>query len=311
MIRILANLFPDARERRRHFIERFASQMTRLESIKIEGGIPQDERRELIRAVHACPIRKLVIIGVSSALGNTWGLQGQDRGESLNVQMREGLEAEEKAAIHELGIKDLVTPTGTFRATYGWPAGPPQLHTIATYHASGITELKICGFRGSPCLLSPTPITAPMLYALKHFHRLETLILSLWLDTHFEGEPHDAEIIDYWINARTPASTALVRVSDEEPEGWERELRTKFAPDALARHITGFIGQYLSEEAKRRPGGVHVRASFCVGDFGGLFDVDVHIGQGGLGSKLLSYEGPREDLEPRRRRAKLEGRAWF
>jgi hypothetical protein len=54
-----------ARQRRRCFIEKFASKMTKVESIKIEGGVPRDERKEIIRALHACPLEKIVMIGVS------------------------------------------------------------------------------------------------------------------------------------------------------------------------------------------------------------------------------------------------------
>ena len=101
-------------------------------------------------------------------------------------------------------------------------------------------------------------------------------------------------------------------MQDEEPEGWERELKTKFAPDALAWQITSFIGPFLSEKAKSRKRGVHVRASMCVGDWGGIFDIDLRIGKGSLNSDIcLGFEGPREELEPGRRRSKLENRRWF
>ena len=64
--------FPSStRDRRRRFISDFAARMTKVESIKIEGGIPRDERREVVRALHACPLKKIVMIGVCSAVGNT------------------------------------------------------------------------------------------------------------------------------------------------------------------------------------------------------------------------------------------------
>jgi len=58
---------------------------------------------------------------------------------------------------------------------------------------------------------------------------------------------------------------------------------------------------------------VHVRASFCVGVAGGgIFDVDLRVGKGALGSDVcLGYRGPREELEPERRRSKLDNRRWF
>jgi len=304
-----------ARDRRRRFIEEFASKMKKVEIVKIEGGVPRDERRETLRALHACPLKKIVMIGVCCPLGNTWGAEGRDVSEVLHPDEVDQLEGEDKDAIWKLGpIKP--EPVGSdfdFKATYGWPPGPPMANVIAAYHADTVTELKFCGYKGSPVLLSPTPITTPMLAALKHFHHLETLILSLWLTTTFEGSLHDSEIITYWHNARSPSSTALVRITDEEPAGWEKELRTKYAPDALAWRITSLLGPLLSETAKGRRGGVHVRASFCVGVAGGgIFDVDLRVGKGALGNDVcLGYRGPREELEPERRRSKLETRRWF
>ena len=151
-----------------------------------------------------------------------------------------------------------------------------------------------------------------MLAALKHFHGLRSLVMSLWLSTSFEDDTRDSEIISYWLNARTPTSTALVRVTDDEPEGWERELKTKYAPDALAWRATSFLGPLLSDQAKARKGGVNVRASFSIGEYGGMFDIDLNIGKGSMDSSVcLGFKGPREELEPERRKNKLDNRRWF
>ncbi|KAK3070351.1 hypothetical protein LTR53_010615 [Teratosphaeriaceae sp. CCFEE 6253] len=302
------------RERRRRFIELFASQMTKLKSIKIEGGIPRDERREIIRALHACPLEKVVMIGVCTPLGNTWGAEGRDIPEPLDSIDIEALEGEDKDSIWRYGpINPDSLPTNfRFDASYGWPPGPPMLHTIAAYHASTITELKFCGYKGAPVLHGPTPITTPILSALKHFHNLKSLVMSLWLTTSFENDTHDSEIVAYWLNTRSPASTALVRITDDEPEGWEKEIRTKYAPDALAGRVTSFLGPFLSEQAKARKGGVNVRASFCVGEEGGIFDLDLDIGTGALGSSVcLGFKGPHEELARDRRKSKLDRRRWF
>ncbi|KAH9829528.1 hypothetical protein Tdes44962_MAKER09129 [Teratosphaeria destructans] len=305
---------PAARERRRRFIEEFAPKMQRLESVKIEGGIPRDERREVIRALHRCPLKKLVMIGVSCPIGNTWGHEGRDLQEQVPPDELEGLEGEDKDEIWRLGMKDPLPISHDFRfeAQYGWPPSAPMISTLASHHAATIEELKFCGYKGSPSLLEPTPITAPMLQPLKHFHHLKSLIMSFWLATYYEGAAQDAEIIRYWLHARSPASTALVRITDEEPEGWEKKIRTEYAPDALAWRMTSFLGPYLSETAKARKGGVHVRGSVCVGDWGGIFDVDLRIGKGVLGSDVcFGFTGPRGELEPQRRREKMEARRWF
>ncbi|KAK4543472.1 hypothetical protein LTR36_005615 [Oleoguttula mirabilis] len=305
---------PGSRDRRRKFIEYFASRMSKVESIKIEGGIPRDERREIIRALHACPLQKVVIIGISCPLGNTWGSDGHDLAETLSHDELEALEGEDKEAIWRYGCGPLQPPGSDFKyeAEYGWPPSPPMIHTIASFHAASVTELKFCGYKGSPVLLAPTAVTTPVLSALKYFHNLRSLIMSLHLSTSFEDSARDADIISYWLNTRSAASTALVRITDEEPEGWEKELRTKYAPDALAWRITSFIGPFLSEQAKSRKGGINVRASFCIGDWGGIFDVDLTIGKGAMGSDVcLGFKCPREELEPERRRSKLESRRWF
>ncbi|KAF2769042.1 hypothetical protein EJ03DRAFT_343643 [Teratosphaeria nubilosa] len=305
---------PAARERRRRFIEDFVPKMQRLQSVKIEGGMPRDERREVIRALHRCPLKKLVMIGVSCPIGNTWGYEGKDLQERLSRDELEELEGEDKDEIWKLGMKDPLTICQDFRfeAQYGWPPSAPMISTIASHHANTIEELKFCGYKGSPSLLEPTPITTPMLQSLKYFHNLKSLIMSFWLSTQYEGAAQDAEIIRYWLNARSPASTALVLITDEEPEGWEKKLRTEYAPDALAWRMTSFLGPYLSETAKARKGGVHVRGSVCVGDWGGIFDVDLRIGKGVLGSDVcFGFTGPREELEPQRREEKMETRKWF
>lgn len=289
--------------------------MKNLESVKIEGGMPRDERREIVRALHGNPLKKIVMIGVCSPLGNTWGAEGADVTQSLFADGEiDGLEGEDKPTVFEIGTSKPQPPPSDFKYAFehGWEGSAPMLHTIASFHASTIRELKFCGYKGAPVLLSPTPITNPLLASLKHFHNLESIIMSMYLTTLFEGALRDADIISYWLNARTPSSTALVHITDEEPEGWAKELRTKFAPDALAWRITNFVAPYLSETAKRRNGGVHIRASFCIGENGGLFDVDLQVGKGVLGSDVcLGFKGPREELEDERRRGKLEKRRWF
>ncbi|CAK1358862.1 unnamed protein product [Cercospora beticola] len=304
------------RERRRRFISEFVPKLRRLESIKIEGGMPRDERREILRALHACPLQKIVTIGICSPLGNTWGRDGADVIGLVDQHDRANMEAEDKSTVNALGGSRLHSPdpdTFTFQPIYRWDGQPPMLHTIASYHARTVRELKFCGWKGAPLLLNPPPITTPLLSSLRHFHKLENIHISIWLPTHFEGAPRDSEIISYWTDTRSPESTALTLVAAEELEaGWEKELRTEYAPNALAWRVTNMLGKFLSEEVKMRKGGVKVRASFSVGDWGGIFDLDVRVGKGSLGSDIcLGFEGPREELEEKRRREKLDNRRWF
>lgn len=290
--------------------------MKRVESVKIEGGMPSDERREVLRALHACRVEKIVLIGVSCPLGNAWGADGRDRGEPVELEEERAFLEEEDSAVWALGCRAPVAPAwnSTYSPSYGWAGCAPMVHTIAAHHGASVREVKLCGYKGSPVLLSPTAITTPLLAGLKHLDKLQSLTLSVFLSTLFEGARRDNEILDYWLAGRDASSTSLVPIRDEEPEEgtWERELRTKYAPDALAWRVTSLIGPYLSEEAKRRSGGVQVRASFCLGDWGGIFHVDVRIGKGSLNSDVcLGFEGPRDELQAARRQEKLQDRRWF
>jgi hypothetical protein len=299
---------------RRRFINEFAAKMQVLKTIKIEGGMPLDERRETISALHRCPIEKVVLIGQGSVLGNTWGENGSAYSGTSMSESVDGLEGEDEAAIYSLGVQKPEPMKTAFEPSYGWKGRPPMLHTIASQHGSTLRELKFCGYKGAVNLYDPSPITHPMLAALKHCHGLETLIMSFWLPTLFEDGFRDDQIISYWLDGRSPTSTALIGLIDDEPDegSWAHELRSKFAPRALAWGVVRSIGQYLSESAKKRPGGVHVRASFCVGDWGGIFDLDLRISKSGLGSDIcVGYEGPREEMEEKRRREKLDTRRWF
>lgn len=288
-----------------------------LKSIKVEGGIPRDERRETIAALRHCPIEKLVFIGIGSIIGNTWGAGGANYGDEMMLEHTSGLEEEDEATIHRLGPQPPsqipVESSSTFTPSYGWRGREPMLRTIVSHHGSSLRELKMCGYKGTIALYNPSPIVPPMLAALKHCHALESLMLSFWLPTLFEDDLRDAEIIAYWLNQRDSTSTALVAVSAEPPpEGsWAYELETKFKPYVLALTVASLLSSYLSSTAKRQPGGVHVRASFSMQE-AAIFDLDLWLGENGDGEvELVRWEGPSDETEGRRRNTKLRDRRWF
>ena len=175
------------RVRRRRFVCEFAPHMRRIEQVKLEGGIPRDEKREILRALRCCRIKKLVMIGVSFPLGNTWGARGVDLieldpGHPINYQYK--LEEEDiREASQSLEHERQFFPHDDYVPCFGWPTSPPFLHTIALDHASTIEELKLCGYNGSPILSLSTPVTASLLCHLQHFHKLRQLVVSLWLLT--------------------------------------------------------------------------------------------------------------------------------
>jgi hypothetical protein len=335
----------EQRIRRRRFIAEFAPHMRRIERLKMEGGLPRDEKRELLRALHYCPLKKIVMIGMSYPVGNTWGPHGIDMKAIEGVPDWEDLqhlEGEDAQGIQESYRRGSYLPENfNFDATYGWPTVQvPLLQTIALHHAKTVEELKLCGYNGSPILSQATPITDLLLNSLRHFDNLKQLVMSFWLLTWFEDDYRDTEIIKFWTDSRSPSSTALVVVTPPRSPDlvdhpvdpgqflniggghapapqfnrWAVALKTSFSPSALAYRVARDIGPYLSPIAKNRPGGVRVRASFCVGikidvrPAQDIFDMDLRIGKN---DQVLEFTGPREEEEPSRWRQKLERRSWF
>jgi hypothetical protein len=205
-----------------------------------------------------------------------------------------------------------------FSANYGWPSSPPLLHTVATHHADAMEELKLCGYNGSPVLSNMFPITRPLLAPLVHFHNLRQLVISFWLQTYFDRRYRDTLIIKSWRDARDPSSTALVCIDPgaREYTHWYENLVAQFTPSVLAHRVATDIGPYLSPVAKERPGGVRVRASFCLGVkeryhnqvANDIFDLDIRIGGN---NQVLDLVGPREEGEKGMWWGKLEARRWF
>lgn len=332
------------RVRRRRFISEFAPWMSKVEQVKLEGGIPRDEKKEILRALHSAPLKKIVLIGVTFPIGNTWGPRGDelkalDPGQGSDATYN--LEEEDLDAIlHSYKHTTPLPSNFKFEAYYGWRAEAPFLQTIALHHASTVEELKLCGYNGSPVLSFATPITNPLLYPLRHFDNLRQLVISLWLLTYFEESYRDLEIIQSWMDTRSPSSTALVVVTPpaspsptptavdpttmpdfanpaarpQEFNRWAVALKTRFTPSALAYRVAQDIGPHLSPIAKDRHGGVRVRASFCLGAREGrrtandIFDLDIRIGRN---DQVLEFVGPREEGEKGRFWQKLEGRRWF
>lgn len=286
-----------------------------LKSIKVEGSVPRDERREIVAALRHCPIEKVVFIGIQSIIGNTWGPGGDFYGEEMLMENTFNLEEEDEAAIYRLGPQSpsIIPAENTFTPSYGWRGREPLLRTVVSHHGDFLRELKMCGYKGTVALYNPSPIVAPMLAALAHCHALESLMLSFWLPTLFENDRRDAEVVSYWLDQRDSTSTALVSFStDPPPEGsWAYELETKFKPEVLARTVANFLSDYLSSKAKRRPGGLHVRASFSMQE-AAIFDLDLWLGENGDGEvELIRWEGPSDETEQRRRDEKLRNRRWF
>ncbi|OSS46226.1 hypothetical protein B5807_08214 [Epicoccum nigrum] len=335
------------RIRRRRFITEFAPHMRKIKQLKIEGGVPRDEKRELLRALHYCPLQKVVLIGVSFPAGNTWGAGGSslialDAGHASDFAW--DLEEENTTTMRKAFRRcTSIAEPFTFTPEFGWHTSPPLLHTLILHHAPTLQEIKICGYNGCPILSSLGCETTPLLAPLTQCHALRQVVVSFWLLTFFEGAYRDAQIIQSWMDTRSPASTALVVVTPpRSPERerdhpvdaavavmpdpgapaaqrppfnrWAVALRTRFSPSALAYRVAADLGPFLSPAAKATPGGVRVRASFCLGAredrrvANDIFDLDIRIG---VDDQVLEFVGPREEGERGRCWAKMEGRQWF
>ncbi|KAJ4286120.1 hypothetical protein N0V90_013469 [Kalmusia sp. IMI 367209] len=275
------------RTRRRRFISEFASHMCKVEQLKLEGGIPRDEKRELVRALHYSPLKKLVLIGVTFPVGNTWGARGVDLKHldpNYGSDATSQLEEEDFDGILASYKSDASLPSEfAYESYYGWHAEVPFLQTIALHHASSVKELKLCGYNASTALVVVAPPTTLPNYP-----------------------PVDPAMMPQFSN-RPP-------FRPQNFNRWAVALKTRFTPSALAYRVAEDIAPHLSEVAKARPGGIRVRASFCLGSrdemraANDIFDLDIRIGKTG---QVLEFIGPREEVEKGRFWQKLEGRQWF
>ncbi|CAI6337748.1 unnamed protein product [Periconia digitata] len=334
---------------RRRFIVEFAPEMRKVEQLKLEGGIPREEKREIIRALHHSPLEKIVMISLPFPIGNAWGSNGARLQEldpdlwSAQENLMSHLDQDHVGEVAAANQRPLSLPQNfEFIPDYSWESAPSFLHTIGQHHASTVRELKLCGYHGAPILSNMMSIAHHLLEPLQHFDNLETLVISLLLLTYFEEGHRDSEIIQSWKDTRSPDSTALVVVTppvspplqspvmpasfvfDDELHGdatpprvpgfnrWDVELKTKFTPSALAYRVAADIAPHLSSIAKER--GVRVRASFSLGVRDHVEPVndifDLDI-RIGANDEVLEFVGPREETEKGRFWDKLEARRWF
>jgi len=302
--------------RRRFFIEHIAPHLSALEVLKIEGGIPFDERSEVVRAVRFSPLRKLVAIGVSFPPTDAWsGISPEDR--RTLVQDRPDLHA----GAHSDPSQDSVTvedwtmlqahalsPSTPFVPKYN-PSRYSLLDTIALHHASTITTLKFCGFKYAPDIHKPTNHSLSMLDPLRHLHNLRNLILSFWMAcTQFEDSDVDDQLRSYWLDTQSPTSTALAMPAsayDENP--WAKILTDAYAPAKLAENVATLLAGRLSKRALAREGGISVKALLLLGGHE-IFDLDIQLDAHG---EMASYRGPRSENDAEVIKEKMERRAWF
>ena len=310
--------------RRRLFIEHVASRMKALKSIKIEGNIPDDERRETIRALHNCPIKKLVLITYYWTGGDAWanldeGFERAARSNTWDV----GTPAEFPPDLISIPQSDEVfrdevsSLPSTFHAIYG-PSDVPLLHTIALHYGSTITELKLCGFNCAPILHCPAVGTSNLLAPLRHFHVLHYLTTAIYVPGHYRGTDRSYEVTGYNPATGSPCLDFSIISLDDGDGGskvdsaWAQAVRERFDRDFLAQKIVDMIGPHLSEKALRlRKEGVTVKALFLLTkapDGEEIFDLEVDIGKG---RRMVGLRGPTGEEDEEKVRNKLKNRGWF
>ncbi|KAL1630666.1 hypothetical protein SLS54_000537 [Diplodia seriata] len=221
-----------AKGRRWHFITKFASRMTKVEHLKMEGGIPREEKHETIRALWQCPLNKIVMIANASPIGNCWGSSDLVQVVADDVW---DLDEEDLNALKETAAKDPSPPGSDFQYVpqYDWLRSSLMLHTVASFHADTVTELKFCGYVGAPILFAPTELSHPLLSPLRHFHNLKYLTMSMWLDTNYEDRHRDEEIIQFWLNTRDPETTAMMTIIPDNDSASESDFNIEDSDEEM------------------------------------------------------------------------------
>jgi hypothetical protein len=277
------------------------------------------------------------MIGRSFPLGNTWDAEGgvvSELEDHLNTILADHYEPENTAVIEattKLKPQSPI-PNFTFYPRYGWD-GQPMLFSIASLFASTITELKFCGFQGSPILRRPASsrldITPGILHHLQYFHNLEQLILSIYV-----LRKRDVSRVDIITNWRTNSKDEWTysdlqqygqetvdersqkessETSHDEagpqstsPPNCEGNLKAYEGP-AIAISLWEQFSPHISPIALKK--GVNLRASFCIGEEMNedIFDLNIGMNENGL----TCVKGPCSIWDGGRWWSKLTERSYF
>ncbi|KAI9888960.1 MAG: hypothetical protein M1814_006077 [Vezdaea aestivalis] len=311
---------------RRRFIERLASRMRVAEIVKIEGGEPLTEARELIRALRHCPVRKLVVISWQWPLGEIrdceCALPTRFPTESqalivrpapalvppappLQPQPDSSTPAPQQPAyppfVSESDIPHLSWPM--------YEALPLPLTSIAaSQFSSTLRELKFCGFDSAPDFwMGPAALTRfqDLTRALKHLPHLTLLHIPFKMICRLiqvDSGYLSAELPSFWASFVSPVQRGRL------PRDMTLHLWKYFAPDAMAKRLFEMLGGLLSKERRAE---TEVRALLYVDDEvrpGSLFDFAVGVRADG---SMGQFWGPRGERDPEKVKEKIESRAWF
>jgi hypothetical protein len=240
------------------------------------------------------------MIGRSFPLGNLWGIGGENlriQEGSLYQDLSDHFEEEDEKKLQS--TTDLKPCPAADLPEYfpnsGW-SGQPLLYSIASF-ADTITELKFCGFLGSPVIRRPDdfPDIQPLLFHhLQYFHKLEELILSV----------HLLQSIDL----NRPLLIKTWREDAASDYSYNSQLDSSFRSKQLGEAFFSMLKDQLSPQALQK--GIRLRASLCVGSRGStedIFELDVMVDSSGV----RTAKGPLSIWDGNRWWTKLTERRYF
>ncbi|KAI9778280.1 MAG: hypothetical protein M1839_008305 [Geoglossum umbratile] len=219
-----------ARTSRRKVVRYLAPEMRYLEGLKIEGGVPKDEVRELLRGLSHCPLKKLVVLGFDYPLKDWWDNPPADENPPTAAQTKQSLSNRK------------------FVPKYG--KGLPLLDVIQWIYNDTMEELKFLGSHHVFCLNQsyPETIFSRVFSPLVRFRRLHELTLAFSLRTEHQGAEIAADVAGFWISSqssapRTGSSSDLTNTQRLAER--DKHLRENFAPRKLAERVVEIMGRYL------------------------------------------------------------------
>ena len=311
---------------RRAFIDTLAPKLTALESFKLEGSVNYSDRNEIMRALHQCPLRKVVIIGSCWPVHDSWAdLSPDDRWrlghsvwdirdpipwQTLNTISSEQPNGFQPQHTHTSRTYEEASP---FEHLQNHNVSNMLLETLALTQASTITELKFCGFKSAPPLSYPAPETHRQLSFLAHFHNLTYLTTAIWLSTYFQGNFVNSEVRASWYARHRGIPTALTLMDPVEPRDrtdYARYMIPHIEPSVLADRVAQLVGPHLSSQAIERKAGVTVKALFLLHgqESYEVYEMEVRIGRN---RHAVSFVGPSGEHDPWREQQKMLNRGWF
>ena len=307
------------------FVKTVAPLLTSLESIKLEGSIPYSIKHSLLQALHASPLRKVVVIGVLFAFKYLWsGLDPTNKADIYRnkFDVRNQLRWIGDQAVSPANLGSQIQALSISVQQVCTETKLPFLKMLAHGHSSSITTLKFCGFYGAPVLHHASHAMHREFSHLGQYHSLTNLTSAFWIIPYHNGLDRSRQILDLW-EARHENDLAAVRevyehaddhfLVEEESDvsrTMTEALEQYWEPAQLATEVSKFVGPHLSAHALARNNGITVRALFLLRGrrVNDLYEMDVEIG---VNKSVRRFLGPWGENDPNRLQEKMQKRAWF